>query len=162
MYACYVDYIIICINVLHHMQVWSRGYVSLKNGYYYSCWGPQTFPYRYGYYYSPNHAIAAFWHHRSLTNTSAVYYQVFLRQEKESLFKQIDDTIYKQTSQECGSFRFEAQWALIVTWDGIRGYGRYHAPWLPDTVSILCVCVCVYVHVYAYVSIKACMFVVVC
>ena len=144
------------------MQVDALGYVWLNNGYYSHCWGPRTFPYSYYRSYSrTGHTIAAFWQYQWLTNTSAVYHQVFLRQEKETLFKEIDETIYKQTSQECSSFRFESQWALIVTWEGMRGYGRYHVPWLPDTVSCVCACVCVCVcaRVHTCACLYACLYV---
>ena len=150
MYTCYSPYIIIhfgYVNVLHHMQVNQPGYVSLHNRYSW-CYGPRRFPYQYGGIYSPDHAIAAFWQYHYLSNTSVTYYKGFRREEKNPLFEEIDDTIYKQTSQECGTFRFEAQWALIVTWEGMRGYGRYHVPWWPDTVrACVCVCVCACVRV---------------
>ena len=132
-------------TLFHHMQVELNGMVALYNERILYCWVSETFPYKRIYDNDfANHVIAALWMHQWQSNTSVVYVKDFLRQEKEAVFREIDDAIYNQTSQECVTdrFKFRAQWALIVTWVGLRGYGHYHVPWIPDVVSV-CVCACV-------------------
>ena len=100
----------------------------MKKKRWFTCRKPYPFPLPWWFTSTPKDLIAVFWQYYWLYHTSAVYYNTFVRQGNEALFQDIDDTIHKQTSKECRTFRFEAQWVLSVTWQGMRDYQRFRTP----------------------------------
>ena len=108
----------------------------MRKKYWYTRGRPYPFPLPWWYTNTPKQLIAVFWQYSGLFETSAVYYNTFVRQENQTFFEGIDDIIHKQTSKECRTFRFEAQWVLSVTWLGMRDYQRFRTPWISPLENV--------------------------
>jgi hypothetical protein len=131
-----------------HLQVSELGYVSMHTEPSTRLYLNRNFPFNGTVY---DRIVAAFWNNLCIDFSASVHYLNTTRKGNEDLFRTIDATIASRTSQECANFPFEAQWALIVTWEDITSYyyvNRFNSEPVVSLFLICWMCVCMATVIY--------------